>query len=90
MGLVMLCLLFSGIVWIFFGYYLNKVWKHRYGKQEKCCYCLDPKHCKNKILPEGVSSSGLEEVTGVGRRFWSIHFRKTSSLSTKKFESETD
>lgn len=69
MGLVLLCLLLSGIVWIFFGYYLNKVWKHQYGKQEKCCFCLDPKNCKSKVLPEGVTPGAVEELVGVERVF---------------------
>lgn len=66
-GLVLLCLLLSGIFWIFFGYYLNKVWKHRYGKREKCCFCLNPQNCSNKILPEGATPGNVDELVGVGR-----------------------
>ena len=39
----------SFIFWCFFGYYLGKVTKHRYGTSESCCFCLPS---SKKVAPE--------------------------------------
>lgn len=43
-GGLMVAIFVSGIVYLYLGYYLNKVVKHRYGKREECCYCIKNNH----------------------------------------------
>ena len=55
----------SGLMFLYLGYYLNKVVKHRYGVQEKCCYCLDPKRGA-KVLPMEIDCGEIDDMAGVG------------------------
>ena len=50
LGILLLSLLVAGFGYIFFGFYINKIIKHRYGKKEDCCYCVK----KNKTIPTEV------------------------------------
>lgn len=52
-------------MFLYLGYYLNKVVKHRYGVQEKCCYCLDPKRGA-KVLPMEIDCGEIDDMAGVG------------------------
>lgn len=47
LGIILISLILSAVGYVFFGFYLNKIVKHRYGKREECCYCIK----NNKIIP---------------------------------------
>lgn len=65
-GALLITLLISGFGWIFFGYYLNKVVKHRYGRREKCCYCVSEDYCnRHKIIPENFNTNDIDDMCGV-------------------------
>ena len=46
-GILIVSLIIAGFVYLYLGFYLNKVVKHRYGKREECCYCIK----NNRIIP---------------------------------------
>ncbi len=61
LGIILLSLLIAGFGYIFFGFYINKVIKHRYGKKEDCCYCV--KH--NKTIPTEVDGEEEDVILSV-------------------------
>lgn len=52
--------LVSFIFWAFFGYYINKVKKHRYGTKESCCFCLEKHENNTKVSPDQTETMEID------------------------------
>lgn len=87
MGMIMVCQFISFFFWAFFGFYMNKVVKHRYGKKEDCCYCLEKPGKKNsEIIPidakdaEMQSDERIEQVDDEIKSRPGVHIRSLSKF----------
>ena len=60
-GAIIVSQFISFFFWGIFGFYLNKVVKHRYGKKEDCCYCLEmPNKKRTKTIPAANEQDTIE------------------------------
>lgn len=59
-------LFLAGFFFVYLGYYLNKVVKHRYGVREKCFYCLRPGRAGTKVAPTDVDTEEIDTMESVG------------------------
>lgn len=64
-GILLLSLLVAGLAYLYLGYYLNKVVKHRYGKREECCYCIK----NNRIIPVDAEEEDPAVSVTMNREF---------------------